>query len=64
MIQLANDPQASRAGWRPAPSGAQAAGTQRPVRSGHAWPFLSRPSEQGPTAARSNDRPAATESGS
>lgn len=41
MIQLANDPNASRGSWRPAANDdkAQAADARR--RPGHAWPFLS-----------------------
>ena len=51
MIQLANDPNASRGSWRPAANDekAQAAGDAR-RRPGHAWPFLSphasRPAQQ------------------
>lgn len=63
MIQHANDPQANRAGWRPSPAGAQVAAAQRPARSGHAWPFLSRHPER-PVAPRSPNRPAASDSGS
>ncbi len=43
MIQLANDPNASRNGWRPAAQdGKPAALDARRSRPGHAWPFLSR----------------------
>jgi len=44
MIQLANDPTASRTTYRPQgepPAKAQPMESQR-ARSGHAWPFLSR----------------------
>lgn len=45
MIQLANDPNAHRATYRPAAgeeeARGQAFGAQR-ARTGHAWPFLSR----------------------
>jgi hypothetical protein len=43
MIQLANDPNASRSGWRPtANDGKPAALDGQRGRSAHAWPFLSR----------------------
>ena len=46
MIQLANDPNASRMGWRPAPQD-DPRGTFAPQRrSSHAWPFLSRQAGQ------------------
>lgn len=43
MIQLANDPSASRMGWRPTAQ----AGKESPAggfkgRPGHPWPFLSK----------------------
>ena len=42
MIHLANDPNASRAGYRPAPSESKGRGLDHPrSRSGHAWPFPS-----------------------
>ena len=44
MIQLANDPNASRMSWRPNAQGDKSSSTgeqQRRRRSGHAWPFLS-----------------------
>ncbi len=42
MIQLANDPNASRTGWRPSRDEKAAMATQaRRVRPGHPWPFLS-----------------------
>lgn len=43
MIQLANDPNASRMGYRPAPSESDGRSLEHPrSRGGHAWPFLSR----------------------
>lgn len=47
MIQLATDAAPPRLGARaiPAPR-AVASGLQRRARSGHAWPFLSRPAPQ------------------
>ena len=58
MIQLANDPKASRPSWRPAAQGerADAAGALR-RRTGHAWPFLS-------PHARRADRPDAPKTSS
>lgn len=42
MIQLANDPNASRMSWRPNAQGDKSpTEEQRRRRSGHAWPFLS-----------------------
>jgi hypothetical protein len=59
MIQLANDPKASRMSLRPAPNDGKPVADQR-SRSGHAWPFLSRsaprpsqPNHQKPTASDS-----------
>lgn len=43
MIQLANDPNASRMGMRPASSEAKGRGYEHARNRGaHAWPFLSR----------------------
>ena len=43
MIQLANDPSASRMGSRPVQSENKGRGVEHfRGRSGHAWPFLSR----------------------
>lgn len=58
MIQLANDPNASRTGWRQAGSEKASASSPR-RRAGHAWPFLSpharRPATQeGPKAPRND----------
>jgi len=63
MIQLANDPNASRASYRPAQSEAKDPnfGAQR-GRSGHAWPFLSRYAAR--PAQQENQKPAASDSGS
>jgi hypothetical protein len=62
MIQLANDPNASRTGNRPEKSAKESnPGAQR-GRNGHAWPFLSkyaaRPTQQ------DNQKPNANHSGS
>ena len=57
MIQLANDPNASRTSWRPAAQAEKPGSTdeqQKRRRSGHAWPFLS------PHASRP-ERPAANQ---
>ncbi len=65
MIQLANDPEASRSFPRAAAgSDAKAAAAEdRRVRGGHAWPFLSR--YAAPPARKENkDKPAAQDSGS
>ena len=64
MIQLANDPNASRA-LRPTASEGKAGSPDdaRRSRTGHAWPFLSRyaerPAQQGDTT-----KPAAASNGS
>lgn len=60
MIQLANDPQASRTSWRPAAhDGKTPAADPRRARSGHSWPFLSpyagRPAKQGGSTTQRND---------
>lgn len=41
MIQLANDPNASRSGWRPGGDDKAMAQQARRARPGHPWPFLS-----------------------
>lgn len=47
MIRLASDPQASRPAWRQVSPAAQAQPVPvRGDRPGHAWPFLSRPSQR------------------
>jgi hypothetical protein len=65
MIQLANDPNTSRKDWRPAAPGANgfAAEDGRAPRSGHAWPFISRPAER-PAALQESQRPARPSTGS
>ena len=43
MIQLANDPNASRMGSRPTPPDSNGRSLEHPRnRGGHAWPFISR----------------------
>ena len=56
MIHLANDPNASRMGYRPAQSESQARNFENARSSGgHAWPFLSRQSGRAaPQAASKN----------
>jgi len=46
MIQLATDPNASRLNWRPAAADGKESFVARRARSGHAWPFISRPAER------------------
>lgn len=60
MIQLANDPNASRMSWRPNAQGEKSSGEQQRRRKpGHAWPFLSphanRPERPAATPTPSND---------
>lgn len=60
MIQRASDPNASRMNWRPsAPGGKEGGPEPRRIRSGHAWPFLSkdiqRPAAQGAPQAPRTD---------
>jgi len=57
MIQLANDPNASRMSARPVQSESKGRGLEHSRgRAGHAWPFLSRHSGRAvpPAAARSS----------
>jgi hypothetical protein len=64
MIQLANDPNASRS-FRPGPGeGVSKESTFDPkrARTGHAWPFLSRYAARPPR--QDSDKPNARESGS
>jgi len=65
MIQLANDPNASRSFQRATASGEAKAGApeSRRARSGHAWPFPSRYAAR-PVREENNHRPAAQDSGS
>jgi hypothetical protein len=64
MIQLANDPNASRSFPRAAANDGHA-GLQeaRRPRSGHAWPFLSRYATR-PVREENSEKPAAGNSGS
>lgn len=63
MIQLANDPNASRASFRPVPSEGKDSNFGAPrARNGHAWPFLSRYAAR--PAPQENQKPAASDSGS
>jgi len=64
MIQLANDPNASRTSLRPEHSEAKGSdfSAQR-ARTGHAWPFLSRRYAAKP-AQQDKQKPAASDSGS
>ena len=56
MIQLANDPNASRLGSRPAPTDGKGRSLEHPrSRGGHVWPFLSRHSgRSAPSTASKN----------
>jgi hypothetical protein len=67
MIQLANDPNASRPFQRAAANDSDAGKSLdsdgRRARSGHAWPFLSRYAAQ-PAQDSNSEKPAARESGS
>ncbi|HSI55221.1 MAG: hypothetical protein ACAH21_11985 [Ramlibacter sp.] len=63
MIQLANDPAASRAGSRAPEEQAKAqAFDARRSRTGHAWPFPSRYAQR--PARQESQKPAASDSGS
>lgn len=63
MIQLANDPNASRMSYRPAQSeGKGSAPANQRGRSGHAWPFLSRQAYR--PAQQEQQKPVASDSGS
>ena len=60
MIHLANDPNASRMGTRPALNDGESRALDHPrSRAGHAWPFFShhagRPSLQNPLKSASSD---------
>lgn len=46
MIQLANDPNTSRSGWRPVAGDDKSRAQDPRRRPGHAWPFLARPAER------------------
>jgi hypothetical protein len=59
MIQLANDPNASRSFQRAASGEAKVAANDVPrLRSGHSWPFLSQHAAR-PARQESTDKPAA-----
>ena len=63
MIQLANDPSASRTSLRPEHSEAKESDfSAKRARTGHAWPFLSRYAPK--PAKQDNQKPAASDSGS
>jgi hypothetical protein len=67
MIQLANDPNASRTGWRPA---AAQGGKDHPIDAkrprAHAWPFLSREVDRDPSRSpgKESNSPSRAENGS
>ena len=63
MIQLATDPNASRMSLRPseAEEGQQAEASRR-ARSGHTWPFISRPAAR--PVQKDSQKPTAHDSGS
>ena len=63
MIQLANDPHASRSFPRAANDGRTELQDARRARSGHSWPFLSRYAESAKRKDNS-EKPAANDSGS
>lgn len=63
MIQLANDPNASRFPRAAANDGKAELQDARRARSGHAWPFLSRYAGQ-PARPKNPDKPAANDCGS
>jgi hypothetical protein len=63
MIQLANDPNASRPFSRAAAHDARRETSDAMRRSGHAWPFLSR-MEARPARGENSPKPAAKDSGS
>ncbi len=61
MIHLANDPNAGRAGYRPAQSESEGRTIKHPrSRFGHAWPFLSHYEER--PAPQNASRSIATDS--
>jgi hypothetical protein len=63
MIQLANDPKASRTGWRSAAADKAAAHDLRRGRPGNAWPFLS-PHARRPAAQQDSAKNPRNDSGS
>ncbi|MEJ6021169.1 hypothetical protein [Ramlibacter sp. PS4R-6] len=60
MIQLANDPNASRSFPRAAANDGKPDGDGRRARSAHAWPFLS-PYSARPARQDNPDKPAAND---
>jgi hypothetical protein len=62
MIQLANDPNASRTSHRPQEPGRAHAMEAPRGRSGHAWPFLSRQPIRPPRA--DSQKPTPSDNGS
>lgn len=63
MIQLANDPNASRTTYRPAAGeGKESSFAPQRGRSGHAWPFLSRQAYR--SIQQRQPKPTANDSGS
>ncbi len=63
MIQLANDPNASKTSYRPEHSEAKGSDfSAKRGRTGHAWPFLSRYAER--PVQQDTPKPAASDSGS
>lgn len=63
MIHLANDPNAARTSFRPAPAESKAQMADRRSRTGgHAWPFLSRSEIRSRPADQ--QKPTARDSGS
>ena len=64
MIQLANDPNASRTSSRPGQNDGRNSNSssRQPGRSGHSWPFLSRYAAR--PAQQDNQKPTARDSGS
>lgn len=63
MIQLANDPNASRSFPRAAANDGKAEQDSRRSRTGHAWPFLSQYAAR-PARKENTEKPAANDSGS
>jgi hypothetical protein len=64
MIQLANDPNASKTSYRPEHSDAKESDfSAKRSRSGHAWPFLSKYAPRR-TQQDYNQKPTANDSGS
>lgn len=63
MIQLANDPNASKMSYRPSQEeGRPRAFDAQRARSGHAWPFLARQADR--PARQDSPKPASSDCGS